>query len=47
MGLFAEEVHSTALAYAIPLVGNLGIAAYAYFMQGYSTRRMTFSTFEI
>jgi FHS family L-fucose permease-like MFS transporter len=39
MGLFAERVHSTAIAYIIPLAGNLGIAAYAFYMQGYDARR--------
>ncbi len=47
MGLFAEAVHSTAVAYVIPLLGNLGIAGYSAYMHGYSARRMTVSTFEI
>jgi FHS family L-fucose permease-like MFS transporter len=47
MGLLAEFLHSTALAYQIPLFGNLGIAAYARYMAGYSRRRLTVSTFEI
>jgi FHS family L-fucose permease-like MFS transporter len=47
MGLLAEFLHSTALAYQIPLYGNLGIAAYSRYMAGYSRRRLTVSTFEI
>ena len=39
MGLLAEvALHSTALAYQIPLYGNLGIAAYSYYMTGYRVR---------
>ena len=47
MGALAEWLHSTALAYQIPLYGNLGIAAYARYMTGYSGRRIAVSTFEI
>jgi FHS family L-fucose permease-like MFS transporter len=47
MGLLAEFLHSTALAYQIPLYGNLGIAAYSRYMGGYSRRRLTISTFEV
>ena len=47
MGLLAEFLHSTALAYQIPLYKNLGIAAYSRYMAGYSRRRLTVSTFEI
>jgi MFS transporter, FHS family, L-fucose permease len=39
MGLLAEALHSTALAYQIPLYGNLGIAAYSHYMTGYRVRR--------
>jgi MFS transporter, FHS family, L-fucose permease len=35
MGLLAEFLHSTALAYQIPLYGNLGVAAYSHYMAGY------------
>jgi fucose permease len=37
----------TALAYQIPLYGNLGIATYAHYMSGYGRRRLTVSTFEV
>jgi FHS family L-fucose permease-like MFS transporter len=47
MGLLAEFLHSTALAYQIPLYGNLGVAAYSRYMGRYSGRRLTVSTFEI
>jgi FHS family L-fucose permease-like MFS transporter len=47
MGLLAEAIHSTALAYQIPLYGNLGIASYAHYMSGYRRRRLTASTFEV
>jgi FHS family L-fucose permease-like MFS transporter len=47
MGLLAEAIHSTALAYQIPLYGNLGIACYAHYMSGYGRRRLTVSTFEV
>jgi FHS family L-fucose permease-like MFS transporter len=47
MGLLAEFLHNTALAYQIPLYGNLGIAAYSRYMGGYSRRRLTISTFEV
>jgi len=40
MGLLAEVLHSTALAFMIPLLCNLAIAAYAYYMQGYEARRL-------
>jgi FHS family L-fucose permease-like MFS transporter len=39
MGLTAERIHSTAHAFIIPCLGNLGIAAYAFYMQGYDARR--------
>ena len=41
MGLLAEMSHSTAHAFIIPLLGMLGIAAYAYYMKGYDARRST------
>jgi MFS transporter, FHS family, L-fucose permease len=47
MGLLAEAIHSTALAYQIPLYGNLGIACYAHYMSGYGRRRLAVSTFEV
>ncbi|WP_260706578.1 L-fucose:H+ symporter permease [Edaphobacter flagellatus] len=47
MGLLAQSLHNTALAYVVPLFGNLGIAAYARYMFGYSSKRMMVSTFEI
>ena len=47
MGLLAEVLHSTALSYQVPLYGNLGVAAYAYYMTGYEAKRLTRSTFEI
>ena len=47
MGALAEWLHSTALAYQIPLYGNLGVAAYARYMAGYRARRLEVSTFEI
>lgn len=47
MGLVAEHLNSTALAYQIPLYGNLVVALYSHFMRNYSTRKLTVSTFEI
>jgi hypothetical protein len=43
----SEALHSTALAYQIPLYGNLGIAAYSRYMTGYRVRRPPVSTFEV
>jgi FHS family L-fucose permease-like MFS transporter len=43
MGLLAEFIRSTALAYQIPLYGNLGIAAYSRYMAGYGKRRLAVS----
>jgi FHS family L-fucose permease-like MFS transporter len=39
MGLLAEVIHSTAHAFIIPLLGMLGISAYALYMKGYDARR--------
>jgi MFS transporter, FHS family, L-fucose permease len=47
MGGLAELLHSTALAYQIPLYGNLGVATYSRYMARYSVRKMTVSTFGI
>lgn len=47
MGLLAEVVHSTARAYVIPLLGNLGIAAYSRFMQNYKSRPLVASMIEV
>jgi FHS family L-fucose permease-like MFS transporter len=47
MGLLAERLHSTAHAYVLPLLGNLGIAAYAAYMRNYQPRRLLVSSFEV
>ena len=47
MGLVAEHLNSTALAYQIPLYGNLIVAIYAHFMRDYSAKKLTVSTFEL
>jgi MFS transporter, FHS family, L-fucose permease len=47
MGFVAEHLNSTALAYQIPLYGNLIVALYAHFMRNYSARKLTVSTFEV
>jgi FHS family L-fucose permease-like MFS transporter len=44
MGLLAEFLHSTALAYQIPLYGNMGIAAYSRYMGGYTGGGKTLHT---
>jgi FHS family L-fucose permease-like MFS transporter len=46
MGLLAEALHSTALAYQIPLYGNMGIASFSLYMAGYKKRRLAVPTFE-
>jgi FHS family L-fucose permease-like MFS transporter len=46
MGLFGQWVHSTALAYQIPLYGNLGVAFYARYMIGYKSVKSTLSRFD-
>jgi len=38
MGLLAEALHSTAHAFIVPLLGMLGVAAYASYMKGYDAR---------
>ena len=47
MGLLAEALHSTALAYQIPLYGNLGIASFSQYMAGYPRRRLAISASKI
>ena len=47
MGLIAEHLHSTALAYQIPLCGYAAVALYSYFMSFYSSSRMTVSNFDV
>lgn len=39
MGLLAEGLHSTALAYQVPLYGNAAIACFSLYMAGYKKRR--------
>jgi FHS family L-fucose permease-like MFS transporter len=39
MGLLSERLQSTALALIIPLVGMVGVAGYAWYMDGYEKRR--------
>ena len=47
MGLAAERLHSTALAYGIPLCGFAVVAAFARYMTTYTSARMVTSTFEV
>jgi len=47
MGLLAESLHSTALAYQVPLYGNLGISAFSRYMSGYHAKRIAVSSFEV
>lgn len=47
MGLLAERGHGTALAYTLPLLGYVAVAAFALFMARYTRQRQTLSTFEI
>jgi FHS family L-fucose permease-like MFS transporter len=46
MGLLAEALHSTALAYQIPLYGNVGVASFSLYMAGYQRRPVTVPAFE-
>jgi MFS transporter, FHS family, L-fucose permease len=46
MGLLAEVLQSTALAYQIPLYGNVGIASFSLYMAGYKKRRLAVPTLE-
>jgi FHS family L-fucose permease-like MFS transporter len=46
MGLLAEALHSTALAYQIPLYGNVGIASFSLYMAGYQKRRLASSSMD-
>jgi FHS family L-fucose permease-like MFS transporter len=47
MGLIAEHLHSTALAYQIPLCGYVAVALYSYFMSFYTSSRMTVTNLEV
>ncbi len=47
MGLVAEYCNSTALAYQVPLYGNLIVALYANYMRKYQARRIVALTFEL
>jgi FHS family L-fucose permease-like MFS transporter len=47
MGGVAELLHSTALSYLVPLIGNLGIAAYAHYMTKYKSKTLLQSSFEV
>ncbi len=47
MGLMAEHLNNTALAYQVPLYGNLVVALYAHYMRNYSAHRLTVSTFDV
>ncbi|MEO6804356.1 MAG: L-fucose:H+ symporter permease [Granulicella sp.] len=38
MGALAQWLQSTALAYQLPLYGNLGIAAYSHYMESYQSK---------
>jgi MFS transporter, FHS family, L-fucose permease len=46
MGLLAELLHSTALAYQIPLYGNVGIASFSLYIVDYKKRRLAVPTLE-
>jgi len=47
MGLIAERLHSTALAYQVPLLGYIAVALYGRYMASYAATRLVQSTFEI
>ena len=47
MGYLAEHLNSTAIAYQVPLYGNLIVAFYAHYMRNYASRRLVTSTFEV
>jgi len=47
MGLLAEHLHSTALAYQLPLYGYIAVALYSRYMARYSSRRVMVSTFPV
>ena len=43
MGLIAEETHSTALSYGLPLLGYIVVGIFAHYMSGYTQRRISTS----
>jgi FHS family L-fucose permease-like MFS transporter len=43
MGLIAEETHSTAISYGLPLVGYIVVGIFAHYMSGYTHRRISTS----
>jgi FHS family L-fucose permease-like MFS transporter len=43
MGLIAEETHSTALSYCLPLLGYIVVGIFARYMSGYAQRRISMS----
>jgi FHS family L-fucose permease-like MFS transporter len=45
MGAMAQWLQSTALAYQLPLYGNLGIAAYSRYMESYHAKKPAVPTF--
>lgn len=47
MGLVAEHLHSTAISYALPLVGYGVVTAFAVYMTGYKRRQDAMSTFPV
>jgi FHS family L-fucose permease-like MFS transporter len=47
MGLVAEQLKSTAAAYAVPLLGYLVVACFAQYMRRYVSTRFLLSTFDI
>lgn len=47
MGWIAEQRHSTAQAYAVPLLAYVGILLFALYMSRYQRRRAVVSTFDI
>ena len=47
MGLIAEHLHSTALAYQIPLLGYVAVGLYSRYMSSYISMSAMISTFEV
>jgi FHS family L-fucose permease-like MFS transporter len=43
MGLIAEETHSTALSYGLPLLGYIVVGIFAHYMSSYTRRRISTS----
>ena len=47
MGLIAEQTHSTALSYLVPLLGYVVVGGYSLYMTRYTRQRIAATSFDI